>query len=183
MMSISGIIQPFAEAVKALRTPQIQKPEEKVQSRPLKPVMDEYIPEKKPDLSGLYRMGKDEDGHPKIYFDSVERKSGVPESPETASNLQTSEQKAFDTENPGQDKEAKGSEKGGKKEERCIANTDKVDREIEKLRKKQQELEQRIGSETDESKIRNMKSQLNQVERELSQKDNDTYRRQHTQFS
>lgn len=181
MMSISGIIQPFAEAVKALRTPQIQKPEEKVQSRSLKPVMDEYIPGKRMP-SGLYRMGKDEDGRPKICFDSLEHKEGVPENPEAVPNLQTPEEEAPNAENPRQDKEAKSSE-GGKKEERCIANTDKVDREIEKLRKKQQELEQRLGSEADESKIKNLKSQLNQVERELSRKDNDTYRRQHTQFS
>ena len=149
MMPVSDVTRPLAEALKALRTPQIQKPEEEAQSRPLKPVMDEYIPE----------------------------------NPEAVPNLQTPEEEAPNAENPRQDKKAKGPEEEGKKEERCIANTDKVDREIEKLRKNQQELEQRLGSETDESKIKNLKSQLNQVERELSRKDNDTYRRQHTQFS
>ena len=182
MMPVSDVTRPLAEALKALRTPQIQKPEEEAQSRPLKPVMDEYIPGKRMP-SGLYRMGKDEDGRPKICFDSLEHKEGVPENPEAVPNLQTPEEEAPNAENPRQDKKAKGPEEEGKKEERCIANTDKVDREIEKLRKKQQELEQRLGSEADESKIKNLKSQLNQVERELSRKDNDTYRRQHTQFS
>ena len=55
-----------------------------------------------------------------------------------------------------------------------------MDREIEKLKKKQQELEQRINTETDEAKIKDLEHQLAQVERELKQKDNDTYRRQHT---
>ena len=55
-----------------------------------------------------------------------------------------------------------------------------MDREIEKLKKKQQELEQRLNTETDEAKIKELERQLAQVERELKQKDNDTYRRQHT---
>lgn len=67
--------------------------------------------------------------------------------------------------------------------ERCIANTDKVDREIEKLKKQKQELEQRLRTETDETKVKNLKSKLAQVENELRQKDNDAYRRQHTVFS
>ena len=38
-----------------------------------------------------------------------------------------------------------------------------VDREIEKLKKKQQELEQRLGTETDEAKIKDLERQLAQV--------------------
>ena len=55
-----------------------------------------------------------------------------------------------------------------------------MDREIEKLKKRQQELGQRLNTETDEAKIKDLERQLAQVERELKQKDNDTYRRQHT---
>ena len=55
-----------------------------------------------------------------------------------------------------------------------------MDREIEKLKKKKEELEQRLNTETDEAKIKDLERQLAQVERELNQKDNDTYRRQHT---
>ena len=54
-----------------------------------------------------------------------------------------------------------------------------MDREIEKLKKKQQELERQLSAETDETKIKDLERQLAQVERELKQKDNDTYRRQH----
>lgn len=71
----------------------------------------------------------------------------------------------------------------GNQEEKCTGSTDKVDREIEKLKKKQQELEQRLNTETDDTKIRELERKLAQVERELAQKDNDTYRRQHTVFS
>ncbi len=70
-----------------------------------------------------------------------------------------------------------------KSEEKCTGNTDKVDREIEKLREKKKELEQQLQSATDEKKIRELKSRLAQVESELRQKDTDTYRRQHTTFS
>ena len=73
---------------------------------------------------------------------------------------------------------AKGPE--GKKDEVWEGNSDKVDREIEKLKKKQQELAQQLNTETDEAKIKELERQLSQVEQELRQKDNDAYRRQHT---
>lgn len=68
------------------------------------------------------------------------------------------------------------------REESCTGNTDAVDREIERLKRKREELEQRIERETDSAKEA-LEKELAQVERELSQKDNDTYRRQHTVFS
>ena len=66
---------------------------------------------------------------------------------------------------------------------RCTGNTDQVDREIERLRKRKETLEQQISAQTDEVKIRELERKLAQAERELAQKDNDTYRRQHTVFS
>lgn len=69
------------------------------------------------------------------------------------------------------------------KEASCTGNTDKVDREIEKLKKKKAELEQQLSSETDERKIKSLEKELAQVERELSQKDNDAYRRQHAVYT
>ena len=77
---------------------------------------------------------------------------------------------------PGPD----GAEKNGKS---CTCNTDKVDREIEKLKKQKQELTQQISRETDGSKVKALQKQLAQVERELSQKDNDTYRRQNAVYT
>jgi hypothetical protein len=49
MMPISGVntgaVQPLTTAEKVLGASKVQKPEEDAQSRQLKPVMDEYVPE------------------------------------------------------------------------------------------------------------------------------------------
>lgn len=65
----------------------------------------------------------------------------------------------------------------------CTCNTDKVDREIEKLKKQKLELERQISRETDEAKAEDLKARLAQVEKELRQKDNDTYKRQHAAYT
>ena len=89
------------------------------------------------------------------------------------------------------DKKADGPEEDGKKAngsdekkkvETCTGDTSKVDREIEKLKRKKKELEQKVNRESDPDKAEDLKKQLAQVERELSQKDNDSYRRRHTVF-
>lgn len=173
MMPISdvstGAIQPLTMAEKVLEASKVQKPEEEAQGRQLKPVMDEYVPEEPQEPSGRYWMGRDEDGQPKIYFDAPERAADAPGQPEDAPEAEEPKQ-------AGQG--AKGPE--GKKEEVWEGNTDKVDREIEKLKKKKEDLEQRLNTETDEAKIKDLERQLAQVDRELKQKDNDTYRRQQT---
>ena len=69
------------------------------------------------------------------------------------------------------------------KRELCAVDTGKVDREIQRLKMKRQELEQRLSTEPDGARSRELERQLAQVERELKQKDNDTYRRQHTQIT
>lgn len=65
----------------------------------------------------------------------------------------------------------------------CTANTDAVDREIEKLEQERQKLEQQLRSETDEAKRQKAQQRLEQVERELSQKDNDAYRRRQAVYT
>ena len=178
MMPISGVstgaVQPLTTAEKVLGASKVQKPEEEAQDRRLKPVMDEYIPEEPQEPSGRYWMGKDEDGQPKIYFDDPERAADAPRQPEDAPE-------AAEPKQAGQG--AKGPEGEKDKGETWECNTDKVDREIEKLKKKQQELEQRLNSETDEAKIKELEHQLAQVEQELKQKDNDTYRRQNAAYT
>ncbi|MDE5864339.1 MAG: hypothetical protein K2H34_08335 [Lachnospiraceae bacterium] len=105
---------------------------------------DEYINSEKSDAkpNGLYRIGQDENGKRKVFFDDPEKTA-----------------------------------------EKCTANTDKVDREIKKLKEKQQQLEQQIKSASgDEEKVRVLEKKLAQVEMELGQKDNDAYRRQNASF-
>jgi len=178
MMPISGVntvaVQPLTTAEKVQGASKVQKPEEEAQGRQLKPVMDEYVPEEPQEPSGRYWMGKDEDGQPKIFFDDPERAADGPKQPEDAPE-------AEEPDPAGQG--AKGPEGKKDKGETWECNTDKVDREIEKLKKKQQELEQRLNSETDEAKIKDLERQLAQVEQELKQKDNDTYRRQHAVYT
>jgi len=178
MMPISGVntvaVQPLTTAEKVLGASKVQKPEEEAQGRQLKPVMDEYVPEEPQEPSGRYWMGKDEDGQPKIYFDDPERAADAPKQPEDAPEAE---------EPDSADQGAKGPEGKKDKGETWECNTDKVDREIEKLKKKQQELEQRLNTETDEAKIKDLEHQLAQVEQELKQKDSDTYRRQHAVYT
>ena len=178
MMPISGVntvaVQPLTTAEKVLGASKVQKPEEEAQGRQLKPVMDEYVPEEPQEPSGRYWMGKDEDGQPKIYFDDPERAADAPKQPEDAPEAEEPKQ-------AGQG--AKGPEGKKDKGETWECNTDKVDREIEKLKKKQQELEQRLNTETDEAKIKDLEHQLAQVEQELKQKDSDTYRRQNAAYT
>ena len=178
MMPISGVstgaVQPLTTAEKMMGASKVQKPEEEARDRQLKPVMDEYIPEEPQEPSGRYWMGRDEDGQPKIFFDDPERAADAPKQPEDAPEAEEPKQ-------AGQG--AKGPEGKKDKEEVWEGNTDKVDREIEKLKKKQQELEQRLNTETDEAKIKDLEHQLAQVEQELKQKDSDTYRRQNAAYT
>ena len=112
--------------------------------------------------AGLYRIGQDENGGRKIFF----------EDPDIEPKADGKKPKIDD------------GDSQGKPAEVCVGNTDKVDREIEKLKEKKRELEQQIRSASgDERKIQELEKKLAQVEQELSQKDNDTYRKQHSEFS
>ena len=63
-------------------------------------------------------------------------------------------------------------------------NTDNVDREIEKLKEEKEQLEQQIKAAAgDKEKVKVLEKKLAQIEGELSQKDNDTYRRKNAVIS
>ncbi len=112
--------------------------------------------------SGLYRLGQDENGRKKVFFDD----------PKKAGSANKDGASKIAPDNPA------------KPAKKCTSNTDKVDREIEKLKEKKQQLEQQIQSAAgDAQKVKELEKKLAQVENELSQKDNDTYRRQHSTFS
>lgn len=151
----------------------VRRPEDEPRGRPVKPAMDEYVPEEKREPSGRYWLGRDEDGRPKIWFDDPERTLDGPGRPDDVS----------DADGLPQDGGAKRPEKKGKEEERCTGNTDRVDREIEQLKKRREELKRLLHTETSEANVKNLEKQLAQVERELRQKDNDAYRRRNTVFS
>ncbi len=134
---------------------------------------DEYISSEKSGQkpTGLYRVGQDENGNRKLFFDDP--KAGHAKEQDDRS------EKSEDGKAP-----KAGGDSQGKPAEKCVTNTDKVDREIKKLKEKKQQLEQKIQSASgDEKKIRELEKKLAQVENELSQKDNDTYRRQNASVS
>lgn len=120
---------------------------------------DEYISSEKSGEkpSGLYRIGQDENGNPKVIYDDPEKaKKG---------------------------KDVKPGEPA-KDAEKTTTNTDKVDREIEKLKEEKKQIEQQIKAVNgDEKKIKELQKKLNQIEGELKQKDNDTYRRRNAVIS
>lgn len=65
--------------------------------------------------------------------------------------------------------------------EKCTTNTDRPDREIEKLKEKKQQLEQQIRQASkDNRKVRELERKLAQTERELNLKESDAYRRQNS---
>lgn len=62
--------------------------------------------------------------------------------------------------------------------ETCTTDTTKVNREIKQLKDKRTELEQQVRSAPNPEKAEELSQKLAQVESQLMQKDNDTYRRQ-----
>ena len=121
---------------------------------------DEYISSEKSGSkpSGLYRLGQDENGNPKVMYDDPKRVAKA--------------------------KDVQPKEEPAKKAEKCTTNTDNVDREIEKLKEEKKQLEQQIKAAAgDKEKVKVLEKKLAQVEGQLSQKDNDTYRRQNAVIS
>ena len=145
--------------------PESRQSEEKASNQNRAP-QDAYISSEKAGEkpNGLYYVGQDESGNKKVYFNDPKKdgseKEGGSKSPKV---------------------NADAPDNGG---EKCIANTDKVEREIRELKEKKKKLEQQLKAVSgDEKKTKELENKLAQVERELSQKDTDTYRRQNTEFT
>lgn len=146
------------ELDKVKRTSQEQRAEDKSEGVPIP--KDEYISSEKSGSkpSGLYRLGQDENGNLKVMYDDPKRAAKA--------------------------KDVQPKEEPAKKAEKCTTNTDIVDREIEKLKEEKKQLEQQIKAAAgDKEKVKVLEKKLAQIERQLSQKDNDTYRRQNAVIS
>ena len=146
------------EQDKVKRTSQEQRTEDKSEGVPIP--KDEYISSEKSGSkpSGLYRLGQDENGNPKVMCDDPKRAAKA--------------------------KDVQPKEESAKKAEKCTTNTDNVDREIEKFKEEKKQLEQQIKAAAgDKEKVKVLEKKLAQIEWQLSQKDNDTYRRQNAVIS
>ena len=143
---------------KVKESSQDQRGEDKNEGIPVP--KDEYISSEKSGSkpSGLYRLGQDENGNPKVMYDDPKRVAKA--------------------------KDVQPMEEPAKKAEKCTTNTDNVDREIEKLKEEKKQLEQQIKAAAgDKEKVKVLEKKLAQIEGELSQKDNDTYRRKNAVIS
>lgn len=146
------------EQDKVKRTSQEQRAEDKSEGVPIP--KDEYISSEKSSSkpSGLYRLGQDENGNLKVMYDDPKRAAKA--------------------------KDVQPKEEPAKQAEKCTTNTDNVDREIEKLKEEKKQLEQQIKAAAgDKEKAKVLEKKLAQIEGQLSQKDNDTYRRQNAVIS
>ncbi len=140
---------------------------------------DRYVPAAEDEPIGLYELYSDEEGVMAIKFDD----------PEANGEKNADSKKSADESNKSSD--SKAAEDGNKadggedkkaKSENCTGNTDKVDREIERLKKKAEQLEMQLRS-AEGDKQEEISRKLEQVQSELARKDNDTYRRAHTVFT
>ncbi len=139
---------------------------------------DEYVKGGDEDKSiGLYYIKRGNDGAPEIKFDDPQMTDAKNKESEKAEP----ESKSPEEKEPEKSEPDKSEPK--KKSESCTANTDKVDKEIERLKEKQKQIEQKLRAEDDERKTEQLKKQLDSVTRELSRKDCDSYRRSRTEFS
>lgn len=66
--------------------------------------------------------------------------------------------------------------------EKCTANTDRADREIKELKEKAEQLNRQLRTASEDRRDE-IEKQLEEVKRELSLKDNDSYRRENAVFS
>lgn len=75
------------------------------------------------------------------------------------------------------EKRAKGKDGNAASSDVCTTNTDRVDKEIEKMKEQKKQLKQQIMTAVgDPGKAEELKKKLSRIERELSRKDNDAYR-------
>ena len=140
MNGISSIMPHPAEKTEALRPRQT---EQEAQSPSREPERDEYTPGEAPEYTGRYWMERDENGSSRIRLDAPERPDPAPE------------KAAADGDSPD------GPEAPDKEQEKSVTcNTDRVDREIERLKKEQEELKQQLSRETDEKRSKELEKRL-----------------------
>ncbi len=133
----------------------VRRTEKEALEQAAKPMEDIYTPEEKEEPAGRYWPEKDENGRLEIRFDGPEPAKQKSPKPEEGSKEKESDMHA----------EADGPDQSepDRKVEICRGSTDKVDREIEKLKKKREEIIRQLNSQTDERKIKEREGELAQV--------------------
>ena len=126
---------------RAEKVKEAEKAAEEKNAGKLSEPQDEYISSEKSGQkpTGLYRVGQDENGNRKIFFDSPK-----------AGHANGKDDRSEESEDGEAPKVSGGSQ--GKPAEKCVTNTDKVDREIKMLKEKKQQLKQQIQSASGDGK-------------------------------
>lgn len=150
--------------------------------------------------AGIYRLGKDSEGNPKILYDQPEKadasaadnntdatQADVPEEGDEAA-APSDQEDVPDAPPADQDDKDEKEEDGSPSDEGdemiTTINTDKVDAEIRKIRKEKQQIEQEMRRAAgDDTKNEKLEKRLESIESELKMKDNDGYRMQQAQVT
>lgn len=159
-------VQTEQTAKDAERAEEATKSKEKEKPEIILEPKDEYISSeksgKKP--SDLYHMGQDENGNPKIIFDT----------PKKAEEAESEQSKGAKLDGAPDNDRVKGT----------VGNMDKVKKEIKKLKEEKKQLEQQLKMAAgNEQKTKELEAKLAQVEAELSVKDTAEYKKQHAEYT
>lgn len=145
-------------------------------------LMDRYAPEEPAVRAGLYRKVKDQDGNPTLRFDDPNKTAQEAEETDgekapTPAEQAAEEEKAAEERKAAEEKEEKKAET-----KTTTINTDRVDREIEELKEETKDIAQQLRTAVGE-RAEELEQKLLLDKIELRLKDNDTYRRAHSQVS
>ncbi|MEN6488345.1 MAG: hypothetical protein ABFD66_05605 [Smithella sp.] len=154
------------------------------------------------ETAGIYRLGKDSAGNPKILIDQPEQEkadvaaagSGTDAEPADVPEGGDKAAAASDKEDVQDTPPADQGDKDDKKQDDSPSdegnevittiNTDQVDAEIQKIREEKQQIEQEMRRAAgDDTKSAKLEQRLEFIESELKMKDNDNYRRQQAQVT
>jgi len=153
---------------------------------------DVYVHGDAPARTGIYCPAADGNGEPGIRFDGPGRQDasrgflaeGRMEEMRASGAAKGAEERRVPGSLEGaEERRASATPEKSEKTEECTTNTDKVDREIRELREKKKELEQKLARSDGPEDKKRLETQLQQTERELQMKDNDSYWRSHAQYS
>lgn len=139
---------------------------------------DEYVRGETPEPSGRYWPERGAGGKPSVHFDGPARANAAP-----AAQKERAPSASDRSDEPDQKAEPAKEAEPERTEKRCAVNTDRVDREIEALKKQKAELEKQLRAATGDAQTERLQARLEQIERELAQKDNDAYRRKHAAYT
>ncbi len=156
-----------------------------VPTKQKQPDYDEYIPENKPNFDEKAVTGSSTKDKPSMHCNCSENNEPLEEMTVENENDEFPEERAVENENDESPEERtvenEDSNKDGVK--KCIANTNRVDKEIQKLKEKKKQIKNELHSNIPIERRKELEQRLRRITQELQQKDNDFYRQQHANFS